>query len=297
MKKTGVLIKKHQRRRFLIQALGALVINGNFNNFFQGKIYQGSLKQFCLPVLNCYSCPGAFGSCPIGALQAVSNDPKFQLSYFVVGFLTLSGIVLGRWFCGWLCPFGWIQELLHKIPLKKFLPPAKTDRVFRYLKYLFLVIFVLFIPIFIADKFGFGYPAFCKLICPAGTLEAGIPLLLANPLLRQAIGFLFNWKLLLLLLTLIGSIFIFRFFCKYACPLGAIYGLFNRISFLQLHCSDRCIKCNACSHICKMNVEPYKNPQSAECIRCGDCLKVCPVNALEFRFKKSESKDKHVSDL
>ncbi len=297
MPKLEVSLKKHNRKRILIQAVGSLVINGQFKNFFEGKIYQGSLKQFCLPVLNCYSCPGALTACPIGSLQAISNDRKFSISLYVVGLLTLSGIIMGRWFCGWLCPFGLIQELLYKIPLKKLRIQKKTDHLLRYLKYIFLAVFVLFIPIFIADQFGIGYPAFCKFICPAGTLEAGIPLLLANPVLRQAAGILFNWKLLLLVLAVIGSVLIFRFFCKYACPLGAILGMFNKVSFYRMKCSSSCIKCQACAGICKMNVEPYKNPNSAECIRCGDCRKICPVNALKLDFKEKSRKKDHVSDL
>lgn len=278
-------LKKHQLKRLRIEALGALIINGNLKNFLDGKIYQGPLKMACLPVLNCYSCPGAFTSCPIGSLQSISNDNKFHISYYVVGLLFLSGILLGRWFCGWLCPFGFIQELLHKIPFKKLKINAKRDKYFRQLKFVFLFVFVLFIPIFIADQFGIGYPAFCKFICPAGTLEAGIPLILRNPALQKSIGFLFNWKVLLLTLTIIGSILIFRFFCKYTCPLGAILGLFNKISIYHLECSDACIDCGACSKICKMNISPNEVPNSIECIRCGDCVQVCPVNALEFKFE------------
>lgn len=284
-RKKASKFKKHNRKRMLIQSLGALILNGDWKNFIDGTIYRGNLKYACLPVLNCYSCPGALGACPIGSLQAVANDPNFNFSFYVVGLLAFFGISLGRWFCGWLCPFGWIQELFYKIPLRKIKVPDKVHSVLRYLKFVFLAVFVFAIPVFVFDKFGIGYPAFCKWICPSGTLEAGIPLLLANKPLRQAMGAIFNWKIFLLIITIFGSVTIFRFFCKYACPLGALYGLFNKISFYNMECSSSCIECKACTRICKMNIEPYKNPNSVECIRCGDCVKVCPVNALHLGFK------------
>ncbi len=277
------VLKKHELFRLRIQALGALICNGKWSNFIKGEIYRGPLKKACLPVLNCYSCPGALGSCPIGALQAVSNDSQFHISYYVIGLLMIFGLSLGRWFCGWLCPFGLLQELIYKLPVKKFNQSSKADKIFRYLKYVLLIVFVLFIPIFIFDQFGIGFPAFCKWICPAGILEGGIPLLLANPALKSAIGIVFHWKLLLAMIIIIGSAFIFRFFCKYLCPLGALYGLFNKISFYHLTCADTCIKCQKCAKICKMNVSPYQTPNSAECIRCGDCVKTCPVKALKFK--------------
>ncbi len=279
----SLTLKKHEKKRLRIQALGAIIMNGQWSNFISGKIYQGPLKKACLPVLNCYSCPGALGSCPIGAMQAISNDTRFHISYYVVGLLAFFGITLGRWFCGWLCPFGFFQELLYKIPTKKFNKTNKADKIFRYLKYLILLIFVIIVPIFVMDQFGIGLPAFCKWICPAGTLGGGVPLLITNPALRNIIGVLFSWKMFLAIVIIVGSVFVFRFFCKYVCPLGAFYGLFNKISFYQLECSTSCIKCNKCSNVCKMNVEPYKNPNSAECIRCGDCTKTCPVQALKFK--------------
>ena len=102
-----------------MQAAWALLTNGYLAGFLDGKIYQGPWKKLCVPGLNCYSCPGALGSCPIGALQAVLSSRNFQFAYYVVGFLLLIGALLGRFVCGFLCPFGWIQDLLHKIPFPR----------------------------------------------------------------------------------------------------------------------------------------------------------------------------------
>lgn len=151
----------------------------------------------------------------------------------------------------------------------------------RKLKYLILIVFVILLPMFLVDILGQGAPYFCKLICPAGTLEGGIPLVLLNQSLRSALGWLYVWKNVLLLITIVLSIVIYRPFCKYICPLGAVYSVFNPISVFRYRVDqEKCVKCGACAHSCKMQVDPVKNPNDPECIRCGACKKVCPVKAI-----------------
>ena len=137
-----------------------------FPNLFKGKIYQGNIKTVCVPGLNCYSCPAATGACPIGAFQAVIGSSRFKFSYYITGFFILLGVTLGRFICGFLCPFGWFQDLLHKIPGKKF----STARLkpLRYLKYIILIVFVILLPMFVTNSVGMGDPFFCKYICPQG---------------------------------------------------------------------------------------------------------------------------------
>ena len=264
-----------------IQALWAFLTNSYLIGFTQGKIYQGKLKNLCVPGLNCYSCPGALGSCPIGALQAVIGSWNFKLAFYVSGFLIFVGALIGRFACGWLCPFGLIQDLLHRIPFPKKLKTFRGDKLLRKLKYVILVLFVILQPMFLTDILGQGSPYFCKLICPAGTLEGGIPLVLLNPLMRSAIGFLYAWKNLLLVITILLSVLIYRPFCKYICPLGAVYSLFNRVSVFRYRVDkNACISCKACSRACKMNCDPTQNANDAECIRCGLCKKACPTGAI-----------------
>ncbi|WP_027622964.1 4Fe-4S binding protein [Clostridium lundense] len=272
-------------KRKLVQIITLISTNGYFKGFLEGHIYRGKTKSICVPGLNCYSCPGAFGSCPIGSLQAVIGDLKYKFSFYVVGFLTLIGVTLGRFVCGWLCPFGLIQELLHKIPSPKFKLSKKLNGL-KYLKYIILLVFVILLPMFWVNDIGMGDPTFCKYICPAGTLEGGIPLTLLDTSLRSAIGFLFMWKTAILIITIILSIIIFRPFCRFICPLGAIYSLFNRISVYKLEVNkDVCTSCGACSKRCKLDIEVYKNPNSFECIRCGECKSVCPNKAIKTVFK------------
>lgn len=267
------------RHRF--QALWALLTNSYLIGFVQGKIYKGKLKNLCVPGLNCYSCPGAVGSCPIGSLQAVIGNWNFKFAFYVAGFLVFVGALIGRFVCGWLCPFGLVQDLLHKIPFPKKIKTFRGDKLLRKLKYVILAVFVILMPLYLVDIMDQGSPYFCKLICPAGTLEGGIPLVLLNKSMRRAIGWLYVWKNVLLAVTVLLSILIYRPFCKYICPLGAIYSVFNPISVLKYRVDkNKCTQCGACAKVCKMQVNPSKTPNHPECIRCGQCKKICPTGAI-----------------
>ena len=267
--------------RHAVQALWAIVTNSWLAGFAQGRIYTGKLKNLCLPGLNCYSCPGALGSCPIGALQAVLGSRDFKFSFYVTGFLVFIGALTGRFVCGWLCPVGLIQELLHKIPIQWKIRTFKGDKLLRYTKYIVLAVFVVLLPSVIRDIIGQGTPWFCKLICPAGTLEGALPLLMMDETLRTATGALFYWKLALLVLTLLACLVLYRPFCKYLCPLGAVYALFNPIAVLRYKPDmDKCTHCGACQAVCGMNIDPVAQANHPECIHCGRCKAICPHKAI-----------------
>ena len=248
-------------------------------------IYQGTLKNFCVPGLNCYSCPLSLGACPIGAMQAVSASRNFHLAFYVWGVLVMIGGVAGRVVCGFLCPFGLFQDLLFRIPFIKKIHSFRIDKYLRKLKYLVLAVFVILLPMFVVDFMGQGAPFFCKFICPVGTLEGGILLVLFNRVLRKTVGFLYAYKVGILCITMFFSIVIFRPFCKYICPLGAIYGLFNPISLYRYKVDENnCIHCGKCAEVCEMQLDPIKNINSAECIRCAKCKDSCPVGAIHTQF-------------
>ncbi len=274
-------MKKSERIRNAFQFLWGLITNSFISGFVQGKIYSGPIKNICLPGLNCYSCPGALGSCPIGAMQAVISSRNYKFTFYVSGFLIFIGAIFGRFVCGWLCPFGFIQDILHKIPFPKKLKTFKGDKLLRKLKYVILAVFVVLLPMFAVDITGLGEPWFCKYICPAGTLEGGIPLTILDEQLRGIIGWLYTWKVAILIVTVVLSVIIYRPFCKYICPLGAIYSLFNKVSPFRIKAQEsKCISCGKCAKVCKMNVDPTKTPDSAECIRCGLCINACPTGSL-----------------
>lgn len=283
--------KSNDNFRHIIQVLWTLVTNAYIIGFIRGKIYQGKIKNVCVPGLNCYSCPGAVASCPIGALQAVIGSYEYKFSFYIAGFFIIMGTFMGRFVCGYLCPFGLFQDLLNKIPLRFKVSTFKFDKILRYFKYLVLIVFVVLMPIFITDIIGQGFPWFCKLICPAGTLEGGVPLVLLNDAMRSTVGLLFGWKFFILIAVIILSVIIYRPFCKYVCPLGAIYSLFNPISAFKYSINtDKCINCKMCAQICKMGCNSVENPNSMECIRCGKCRSICPEKAIEYTFFNERKK-------
>ena len=273
--------KKKPLTRRLIQLYTALLYNAHLKGFAEGKIYTGPLKSICVPGLNCYSCPGAVAACPLGALQNAVAASADRPAFYVIGLLLLFSLLLGRVICGFLCPFGLLQELLHKIPSKKLRKSAFTRKLSR-LKYAVLLIFALLIPAWFALR-RLPLPAFCKFICPAGTLEGAVFLLLhpANGALRAMTGGLFLWKLTLLVLILTGCVFVFRAFCRFLCPLGALYGLMARLALLGVRVEEsRCTDCGACLRRCPMDIRKVGD---SECVHCGDCIGICPEKAISFR--------------
>jgi polyferredoxin len=183
--------------------------------------------------------------------------------------------------------------LLYKIPAPKMRKNIHTQKLTK-LKYAVLVVLVMGLPGTFFFIQGYGEPFFCKLLCPAGTLEAGLPLTLANAALRDRIGGLFFWKLTLLIAVLALSVGVFRPFCRFLCPLGALYGFFNRYALGGIHLDERrCTHCGTCTRTCTMDT---RRVNDRECIRCGACRKVCPAGAIRvhgpqqlfFRLQKGQ---------
>lgn len=269
-------------KRHLIQLLAALLYNLNFEGFATGSIYQGQTKGICVPGLNCYSCPGAIGACPIGSLQAALTASNQRLPLYIVGTLLAFGALLGRTVCGWLCPFGFIQDLLDKIPFPK-IRKGSWSRILSYGKYLVLIGLVIIGPFVLLSTTGVATPAFCAFLCPAGTLEAGIPLISANPSLQIMVGALFSWKVAVLVVLLLLCLFVYRPFCRFLCPLGALYSFFNRFALLRYRVDEeKCISCNICLSVCKVDT---RHVSDRECIQCGACVTNCESGAIQFSLR------------
>ncbi|MBW1790659.1 MAG: 4Fe-4S binding protein [Deltaproteobacteria bacterium] len=270
-----------------VQIIIGFLTNGYWAFPITRTIYQGPLKVICSPGLNCYSCPAATTYCPMGALQQLMVSIRFSLEtgyyylgWYVLGCIGVVGSFLGRMVCGWACPFGFVQEMLHKIPSRKWGVP----RVLRFVKYGVLFGMVLLLPLLVVNEFGLGEPWFCKYLCPAGTLEAGIPMLLLRPELRSTIGWLFYNKLIILIAFIIWSVLASRPFCRVACPLGAFYALFSRVRLVKLQLDEaKCTQCEACHHVCPMGVKFNESPNDAECISCMACMnKACRFDAISL---------------
>lgn len=268
--------------RRLIQLYSALLHNAYIKGFIDGKIYTGSAKYACVPGFNCYSCPGAVGSCPLGSIQNALASAGHRTGWYVLGIVLLFGVTLGRTICGWLCPLGLLQELLHRIPTPK-LRKSHITRTLSWLKYVILAVFVIALPLLYGLRYQIPLPAFCKYICPAGTFEGAIGHLAnpANVSYYSMLGILFTRKFVIMVVIALACIFCYRSFCRFLCPLGAIYGLFSRFNVIGAKVDEnRCNRCGACVRHCGMDV---RHVGDHECIHCGRCMDVCRQGAISIR--------------
>ena len=277
-----------QGKRLLIQFGFFLLQNPFLKNFITGRIYQGNIKLLCTPGLNCYSCPAAAVSCPIGAAQFFFAGVKSNISLYITGFLMIIGVMFGRFICGYVCPMGLLQDILYRIKTPKL---VLRLRFLRYVKYIILVVFVILLPMIVVHELTeLGEPWFCKYICPSGTIFGAVPLLLANNFLRQFIGTQFVIKAVVAAGILSTAVFIYRVFCRVFCPLGAIYALFNKVSILHIHCDkEKCVSCGDCSKKCQIMIKPDSQPNSFECVRCGMCVNGCKSKALVYKIRRTQT--------
>jgi polyferredoxin len=221
-----------------------------------------NLKTIPGLALHCHGCPWSAFACPLGVL---SNFCQLKLiPYVAIGILGLIGVIGGRIVCGWICPFGLLQDLMDKVRKTKIHIPY----VLTYTKYLVLIGLVLAVPYF----FPTSPYRFCKL-CPVATLETSIPALFTGDLAPAKLlqmSYYLKFGILAAVLTMI--IFSSRAFCRTLCPLGAIFSLFNKISLFRLRLTKHdCNYCRMCAKICSVEIHPVKQMNDTECTRCLDC--------------------------
>lgn len=223
------------------------------------------MTHIIFPGLHCYACPLAVTVCPIGLLQNLVA--RGTVPFWGLGLVGLYGLLLGRGWCGWFCPFGTLNDLLsfRKARFLRVLSPAK-----------FLVLAGTIIA-----AFGLGDTWFCKL-CPAGSLEASLPYL---GLGTAEVNTPFLIHMGTLAGTLVGMVLVARFWCRYLCPMGALLSLFNRVNLFGLRLrAKRCTACGVCAQACPMGITPHRQINSPDCIKCGECVTACPAGALSLGF-------------
>jgi len=225
------------------------------------------LHTICSPVFHCYACPLSTFACPIGVIAQFGALHIFP--FMAVGLLIAVGALFGSLICGWVCPFGFLQDLGAKAPTPKFDPPKWAG----YLRYAVLIGTVLAVPYF----FGEEHPLFICRVCPAGALEAAVPNMAGQAIAGQQIAWPNTVKLTILGLFLIAIFFMKRPWCRILCPLGAIFSLFNRVSafFLRFN-ADKCTDCKQCHKLCEYGIEPEKRPNDLRCNRCLECIRCGP---------------------
>lgn len=238
------------------------------------------LKWFCNPVLSCHSCALSWFACPIGVYVHYSGYHLFP--FLAVGMVLLLGSLFGRLLCGWVCPFGLVQDLLHKIPSRKFALPAWTA----YGKYLVLVLGVFLLPFIFGEN---TLLSFCR-VCPSATLQVALPALVARGF--HPLGPAVLVRLGVLGVILLAAVYSRRAFCKTICPIGAILAPLNFVSLWVVKTpTERCVSCKKCDRACTMGVSPSANIKAGtpasrqpDCIACHECAGACPMKGREERF-------------
>jgi len=275
--KSGRFVLKLARRRWWIQA-GFLLV------WLDPLMLR--LHTVCAPVFHCYSCPLATLACPIGVLANFSAIHLVPL--LALGTLAVLGAVLGSFVCGWACPFGFLQDLVARMPTPKLALPAWTG----HFRYGVLAVLVLAIPFF----FGEGHPLFFCRLCPAGALEAAAPNTARLALAGEAIVWPTAAKTTILVVILGAMLFTWRPWCTVFCPLGAIYGLCNRISLLFLHFhQDRCKECDVCRSLCRGGGRSERRIDGLRCVRCLECTN-CHAVTVDTIWERSDKKSSAGTD-
>jgi len=267
----------HIFRRISQIGVGAFLFNSYFAVFSTKTLYNGPFRNACVPGLNCHSCPTATMGCPIGILQYYAATHRFP--WFLLGFLGIIGLLSGRFTCGWLCPWGLVQDLTHRFKKVR----IKIPRLLHYLKYVILIVVAIIIPYITFEHW------FSKL-CPCGALIAAIPWALWNPIdpvlgvpyiARDMIASMFWIKMWILWAFLVLFLFIKRPFCRTICPLGAIYALFNRISLVSVKNLPGCVDCGQCDAVCPVDLNVKREVNSEACIKCLECTQ-CQHNKFSI---------------
>ena len=252
-----------QKARFYIQALALFLLHASWGPTF----------RICNPVLSCHSCAVSWFICPIGVL--VHFNGWALMPFIALGSMLLVGALAGRILCGWICPFGFLQDLLHKIPSRKFDLPAWT----RNIKYVLLLLTVFLLPNVLGENTAFS---FCR-ICPASALEVTVPDMIAGNAGAFTTGTAVKLGIAAAVLLLV--VFSRRAFCSTMCPIGAFLAPLNHLSFWSVKVPTRdCISCKRCDRTCPTGVNPSarievgESPsRSLDCVVCHECQPVCPV--------------------
>ena len=268
---------KLQLKRLYIQII--LFFSANLGAF-------GIKSGFCYPFFYCHACPAADAACPLRAIEVGVFNQNYNWKLILYPFLILgfAGVITGRALCGWACPIGLLQrgtentaKKVGKTSFAKKFENNKNEPYFRYIKYFILIVFVILTPMFIEFMFTD--------ICPVGILTGTIPTMLLNPGSYLPSSYFYP-AMFIFILFIILILTIKRGWCRYFCPIGAILGVFNKISLLHVHVDkDKCIHCNACVKACPMGIDVPNMDRTPECILCGKCITTCPQNIISYKWR------------
>ena len=271
--------------RHITQVCVTLFYNANLVTGPFGKYMDLPGQDACVPGYNCMHCRYSLSGCPLGTMQRTLKDRHPYFSVELWGILIFFGFLIGRMVCGWGCPIGAMQGLLHKIPSPKIKKSTFTYKL-TYLKYVMLIVFVIGVPLVLSMVNGRGISFYCEYLCPVLFLQSrGLTALVTGNLGR--LGDMFSSHRFYLSLALVlSAVVIYRPFCRFLCPLGAFYSFFNKFAVFGMKVdADKCIGCDACIRQCKMDCQKVGD---RECIACGKCRGVCPTKAITLGNRYSK---------
>lgn len=260
------------KRRF-VQILATLLLTSNITFFTANGIFFGGV---CIPIIHCNACPLTWLACPI---YTISEYIQFHaVPWFALGLIAAFGALVGRFFCGWICPMGLLQDLLYLIPAPRFRFPFSL----RWIKYAFLIVSVGAVAYWAGKDVLYFFCAYC----PTATLEVVLP-----DMINRQDWALNTWRIIrlsVLIFVLVIVVFNIRWFCKAMCPVGALVALANKFSLFSIRLDPAvCIHCGKCDRACPMDVpvEVCSGTgravnRNSECIECLKCQQVCPVSAI-----------------
>ena len=264
-----------KRKRRIVQVAALALLH---------SAWWGELKWVCLPVLSCHSCALSWFACPIGVFVHYSGYHAFP--YIALGTVLLVGVLLGRLLCGWVCPFGFLQDLLYRIPSPTFSLPTWT----RWTKYVVLLAMVFALPFVLGEQTRLS---FCR-FCPASALQVTLPNMIGGGGLR--LSAMTAAKLGVLVAVLLLAMCCTRSFCQLLCPIGALLAPLNWVSAWRVApATDACISCHKCDKACPTSVQPSSRilqggppSRSADCVTCHDCQRVCPVRGKKRQGREQD---------
>ncbi|MEM3703930.1 MAG: 4Fe-4S binding protein [Candidatus Bathyarchaeia archaeon] len=313
------MLKANFRKRLLKINTPRRIIQFLSFIFFSGIIFNLNSLPILLPVLWTWGLPQNTVGDAFTALQLMfsgwSQQTLTVFPWLAIASFLMVDVLIGKSLCGWVCPFGFIQDLIDLVKVKKMEISSDTHKSVTFMKY-FILCVTLFISItFSAAKFFgvhegyeramgiFAYAPF-TIVSPAETLFATLPKMVQSfsnavvekPVLEVLSGILdlppIFWAQLIILVGVLAlAAYVPRGWCKYLCPHGAIMAILNRFSFVGLRRDPvKCVKgeCRECVKACPMRVRilelPWEKFSDPECIYCLRCVDACPNKAIKIKY-------------